>query len=255
MERFAGNTLPSDAPPPKRATFGGRMSRKRCYQEGSLVQTWYTQESVGRALVGRRDRFEIRIERIRRSAVLGTVAEIPTAREARQMMSDLLRKVNSGEYRPQAVWTFGRFVEDRWKPDVYPTLKFSSKKFYDNMVDTHLNPVFGDTQLRLISKDSVNGFLTAKAKGDSSWKTVKHIRTVFGSILEAAVRDELLVSNPVRRTRLPRRAPVEEKAPISPESLRALLERLPEPLPLHCDAACNDGAAGRGIARPSLAGH
>jgi Phage integrase family/Phage integrase, N-terminal SAM-like domain len=221
--------FPSDALPPKRATFGGRMARRRCFQEGSLfkrgtrtkvwVARWW-EEVIGP---------DNRLERIRRSHVLGPVAEIATAREARQLLSDLMRKVNSGEHRPQAVWTFGRFVEDRWKPDVYPTLKFSSKKFYDNMVSTHLIPVFGNTQLRLISKDSVQSFLNAKAQGDSSWKTVKHIRTVFGSILESAVRDDLLVSNPVRKTRLPRRAPEEEKAPISPESIRALLEKLPEP--------------------------
>lgn len=205
------------------------MTRKRCYQQGSLfkrgsrkkvwVARWW-EDVIGP---------DNRIERIRRSEVIGDVADIPTVRQARQMLSDLLRKVNSGEFRPQAVWTFGRFVEDRWKPDVYPTLKFSSKKYYDNMVNTHLMPVFRETQLRLITRDRVQSFLTAKAQGDSSWKTVKHIRTVFGSILEAAVRDDLLTSNPVRRTRLPRRAPTEETAPISLESLRALLNVLPEP--------------------------
>jgi len=205
------------------------MTRKRCFQEGSLfkrgtrrkvwVARWW-EDVIGPDNVP---------GRIRRSEVLGTVAEIPTAREAKQMLSDLLRKVNSGEYQPQAIWTFRRFVEDRWKPDVYPTLKFSSKKFYDNMVDTHLIPVFGDTQLRLISKDRVQSFLTMKAQADSSWKTVKHIRTVFGSILEAAVRDELLASNPVRKTRMPRHGPVEEKAPIESERVKELIEKLAEP--------------------------
>src|SRR3974390_182954 len=38
MERAPHVSLPADAPPPKRATFGGRMSRKRCYQEGSLFK-------------------------------------------------------------------------------------------------------------------------------------------------------------------------------------------------------------------------
>jgi integrase len=112
---------------------------------------------------------------------------------------------------------------------VYPTLKFSSKKFYDNMVNTHLMPVFGDTPLRLISKESVQSFLHAKAKGDSSWKTVKHISTVFGSILEAAVGDELLASNPVRRTHLPRRGPVDEKTPIEMETVKELINKLAEP--------------------------
>jgi integrase len=205
------------------------MSRRRCHQEGSLFKRG-TRKKVWVArwwedVIGAGNK----IERVRRSEVLGTITEIPTKREAQQLLDELLRRTNSGERKPQTVLTFRTFVQDRWKPDVYPTLKFSSKKFYDNVVETHLMPVFGDTQLRLISKDSVQSFLTAKAQGDSSWKTVKHIRTVFGGILEAAVRDELLASNPVRKTRMPRRAHVEEKAPISPESLRALLERLPEP--------------------------
>src|SRR6478672_5460514 len=110
MNSGSGNILPSDALPPKRATFGGRMSRKRCYQEGSLFKRG-TRKKVWVArwwedVIGPDRGFE----RIRRSAVLGTVTEIPTAREAKQIMSDLLRKVNSGEYRPQAVWTFGHFV-------------------------------------------------------------------------------------------------------------------------------------------------
>lgn len=205
------------------------MSRRKRHQEGSLfkrgtrkkvwVARWW-EDVIGPAN---------KIERIRRSEVLGTIAEIPTKREAQQILDNLLRRANSGEHRPQAVLTFRSFVEDRWKPDVYPTLKYSSKKFYDNMVSTHLNPVFGDTQLRLITKDSVQSFLNAKAQGNSSWKTVKHIRTVFGSILEAAVRDDLLTSNPVRKTRLPRRAPFDDRTPIDLESLRALLEALPEP--------------------------
>ncbi len=205
------------------------MSRRRCHQKGSLfkrgtrkkvwVARWW-EEAISS---------ENKLERIRRSEVLGTIAEIPTKREAQQLLDDLLRRTNSGEHRPQAVLTFKSFVEDRWKPDVYPTLKFSSKKFYDNMVDTHLIPVFGDTQLRLITKDAVQSFLNAKVKSGSSWKTVKHIRTAFGTIIEAAVRDELLASNPVRRTRLPRRGPEEERAPIATECVRALIEKLPEP--------------------------
>jgi hypothetical protein len=150
---------------------------------------------------------------MRRSVVLGPVAEIPTVREARQMLSDLLRKVNSGEYRPQSAWTFRRFVEDRWKPDVFPTLKFSSKQFYNNMLNAHLIPAFGDTQLRLITRASVQSFISAKAQSDLSWKTVKLIRTAFGTIVEAAVMQDLLTDNPVRKTKLPRRGPSARKRP------------------------------------------
>jgi integrase len=205
------------------------MTRRRCFQEGSLfkqgtrkkvwVARWWEPVIGPDNVPGR----------IRRSKRLGTVAEIPTVREARQMLSDLLRKVNSGDYRPQAVWTLRSFVEDRWKPEVFPTLKFSSKKFYGNMIDAHLNPAFGDTQLRLITRDAVQSFLIAKTQSGLSPKTVKHVRTAFGTIIEAAVMQDLLTDNPVRKTRLPRCGPVAEKPPIAPETLLALIQKLAEP--------------------------
>jgi len=205
------------------------MTRKRCFQEGSLfkrgtrkkvwVARWW-EDVIGPDKV---------VERIRRSEVLGTVAEIPTVREARQILSDLLRKVNSGDHRPQAVWTLRGFIEGRWKPDVYPTLKFSSKKFYSNMMDTHILPAFGDTQLRPITRDVVQSFLTTKSRSSLSWKTVKHIRTVFGTIIDAAVSQDLLTDNPVRKTRLPRQGPVKEKPEIAPETIFAVIEKLAEP--------------------------
>jgi integrase len=81
----------------------------------------------------------------------------------------------------------------------------------------------------LITKDAVQSFLNAKAKSGSSWKTVKHVRTAFGTVIEAAVRDEFLTDNPVRRTRLPRRGPVDEKSPIEMETVKELIEKLAEP--------------------------
>ena len=72
------------------------MFRKRCFQEGTLFKRGTRKKVwVGRwweDVIGP----DNQLARMRRSVVLGTVAEIPTVREARQMLSDLLRKVNSG---------------------------------------------------------------------------------------------------------------------------------------------------------------
>ena len=54
-------------------------------------------------------------------------------------------------------------------------------------------------------------------------------RTLFGTIIETAVKDDFMADNPVRRTRLPRRSPVEEKTPIELETVKELIEKLPEP--------------------------
>lgn len=221
--------LAPDALPPERSTFGGKMTRRRCFQRGSLfkrgtrkkvwVARWW-EEVIGPGNVR---------ERVRRSEILGTVTEIPTRREAERLLSVRLAAVNSGDYRPQAVWTFRSFVEDRWKPETFPALKHSSKKFYQYVIETHLNPAFGDMQLRMISRDAVQSFLMSKTRSGLSWKTVKHVRTVFGTILEAAVCQDLLPNNPVRRTRMARRGPVKEKPAIAPETLQRLLDKLEEP--------------------------
>jgi integrase len=167
-------------------------------------------------------------ERIRRSEILGAVAEIPTRREAEQLLSERLRPVNHGDYRPQSSWTLERFIQDRWLPEVRPTVKYATKNHYEYIVKVHLIPALGDMQLRLITRESVQGLLSSK-RSRLSWRTVKHIRTTFGTILAAAEMQGLISENPVRKTKLPRRGPMAEKAPIAPETVRALLEALPEP--------------------------
>ena len=205
------------------------MARNRRFQHGSLfkrgtrtkvwVARWW-EDVIGS---------EGKLERVRRSEALGLVANIPTRRQAERILSDRLRGINSGDYRPQSSCTVSDFVHQTWFPEVLPTLKYSSKKHYEYIVNVHMIPAFGDMQLRLISRESVQSFLNGKLRSGLSWKTVKHIRTTFGTVLGAAEMRGLIQSNPARKTKLPRRGPVAEKTPIAPEKVRQLLEALPEP--------------------------
>jgi len=170
-----------------------------------------------------------KLERIRRSEVLGTVAELPTRREAEQLLSNRLRGINSGDSRVQSTWTLKSFIQDRWLPDVLPTIKYSTQNHYKYIVKVHLIPTLGDMQLRLITRESVQSLLTSKRRSGLSWRTVKHIHTTFGTILAAAVMEGLVPDNAVRKTKLPRRGPIAEKVPIDPKRVCALLEALPEP--------------------------
>jgi integrase len=47
--------------------------------------------------------------------------------------------------------------------------------------------------------------------------------------MAAAEAEELIPSNPVRKTRFPRRGPAKERAVIAPEKIRELLMALPDP--------------------------
>jgi len=204
------------------------MTRNRRFQRGSIykrgkrknmwVARWWEDVTTQDGTVAR----------LRRSEILGSVAEIPTRRQADQLLADRLRPINSGEFRPNSTRTFRDYGKS-WLAEVLPTVKHSTGKLYKYILKVHLFPAFGEVQLRLITRDAVQRFLSGKMQNGLSLKTVKHIRTGFGTVMGAAEMAELIPTNPVRKTRLPRRGPETEKAVISPEKIRELLEALPEP--------------------------
>jgi integrase len=165
---------------------------------------------------------------VRRSEIMGTVTELPTRCDAEVILSNRLRHLNSANYHPRSCCSLGDFVQE-WKSQVLPTLKYSTQKHYEYVIEIHLLPAFGNVQLRLLSRESIQTFLANKFKQGLSWRTVKHIRTTLGTILGTAEVWGYVEDNPVRKTRLPRRGPRPERLVLSPEHLLSLLEALPEP--------------------------
>jgi integrase len=200
-----------------------RFQRGSIHKRGERKKVWvarYSEDVIGP---------DGAIASIRRSVVLGTVAEIPTKRQAEQLLADRLRPINSGHYRPSSLRTLRDYADTIWLPEVLPTLKHSTKKYYQYMLRFHLYPTFADVQLRLITRDAVQSFLSAKLCSGLSWRTVKGLRTLFGTLMAAAEADEIVPSNPVRKTRFPRRGPAKDRAVIAPEQIQELLAALPEP--------------------------
>jgi integrase len=204
------------------------MTRNRRFQNGSLFKRGKKKMWVGRwrEQVIRGDG---KLTWLRRSEVLALVSEVPTKRDAERLLQDRLRALNSGEVSVQSAASFQEFVENSWKPNVFPTLKFSTKQHYTYTLNCHILPCFGRVPLRLISRDSIQRFLNAKLQSGLSVKTVKHLRTVLGTVLGAAETDGLVTGNPARRTRLPRGGQSKEIASIDPVEVRDLLDKLPNP--------------------------
>ena len=221
-------TLVPDAEPKLGGSFEGEKMTRRRFQRGSIYKRGKRKVWVARF-------FEDviapdgAVKRIRRSETLGSITEIPTRRQAEQVLQDRLRLFNSSEYRPSSSCTLREYAENRWLPEVLPTLKHSTKKHYQYILRVHVYPAIGDMQLRLINRDVVQGFISAKLRSGLSWRTVKSIRTALGTVMGAAEMAELIPSNPVRKTRFPRRGPTKQRAEIAPEKIRELLDALPEP--------------------------
>ncbi len=204
------------------------MARKKHFQHGSLFKrgkrnkVWVAR--YREPVIGGNGETEF----VRRSEILGTVTDLPTRRDAEIVLSDRLRRVNSAEYHPRSCCSLFSFVQE-WGAQAYPTLKYATQEHYKYVVKTHLLPRFGNVQLRLISRESIQMFLADKLKEGLSWRTVKHLRTTLGTILGTAEFWGYIEDNPVRKTRLPRRGLQPEKTVMTPEQLSSLLEKLPEP--------------------------
>ena len=103
---------------------------------------------------------------VRRSEIIGTVAELPTRRDAELILSNKLRYLNSANYHPRSCCSFREFVEE-WKAQALPALKYATQKHYEYVIDIHLLPVFGNVQLRLISQESIQSLFGEQAQEGS----------------------------------------------------------------------------------------
>jgi integrase-like protein len=161
-------TLITDAEQAKRAIKGGTMVRRR-FQRGSLfkrgkrekvwVARWWEDVINADGTMGR----------MRRSIVIGTVAEFATRRLAMRALSERLRSLNSGSQRPQAMRTLKDFVQMDWEPVVLPTLKYATRRHYKYMLGVHLIPIFGERRLPDISREAIQTFLAAKLRDGFAW--------------------------------------------------------------------------------------
>jgi Phage integrase, N-terminal SAM-like domain len=109
---------------------------------------------------------------VRRSEIIGTVAELPTRRDAELILSNKLHHLDSANYHPRSCCSLRDFVEE-WKAQALPALKYASQQHYEYVVETHLLPVFGNVQLRLISRESIQSLLASKLKQGLSWRSAR----------------------------------------------------------------------------------
>jgi integrase len=81
----------------------------------------------------------------------------------------------------------------------------------------------------MMSGVPIQTMLNAKLATGLAWETVHHVQCALSKILGTAVEWGYIEANPVRMTRLPRRLRNRQRTVLTPDQLRLLLPRLPEP--------------------------
>lgn len=212
---------------------GGRVNGKesmtrRRYQEGCL----FLRGRAGRKVWVARWREDMlqpngTCKRMMRSQVLGSIARIPTKREARQLMHSLLRPVNQGLRRVEATMTFGDFAR-KWEEAILPTYRVSTRNFYRNILCTHLVPKFAQYRLCDLHTPDLQIFLNQKAERYSP-SVLYHIRATISRSCASAKEWGYLEANPAVGLRLPDKRSVQPKVTLQPFEAARLLDQLREP--------------------------
>ncbi len=161
-----------------------------------------------------------------RSQVLGSVSDIPTRREARKLLSSLLRPTNYGLRKPQSTVTFGDFTR-KWEEAVLPTYRVSTRNFYKDILPKHLAPKFASYQLCDIHTPDVQIFLNQKAERYSS-SVLHHIRATLSRTFASAKEWGYVELNPVPGVRLPPKRNVRPKITFEPSWIPKILGAIEE---------------------------
>jgi len=154
------------------------LARRRKFQCGSLFQRgkrnkvwvarWWEEaiDEQGKSV------------RVRRSEILGKVAEITSRRQAAILLNRRMQRINGEHHSPQATRRFVDFVRADWEPVILPTMKYATQKSYAYFLRVHLIPALGDFPLREIGREPIQTMLNAKLAGGLAWETVHHLHAL-----------------------------------------------------------------------------
>lgn len=170
---------------------------------------------------GRRTRKRIRIK-------LGPASM--AEREVKKIASEHLRPMNQGLITIGSATNFTEFVDNVYVPVSMTKMASSTQNRYRGIIKNYLKPQFGSLCLRDISVLSADRYLSGLSKSKLSHESMDKIRDVLSSILESAVRYELLVKNPVEGIRLPKPKLGKRSKPfVTPDQFVAMLNLIAEP--------------------------
>lgn len=204
------------------------MARKR-YQKGTIRKRgkrnpvwelqWWTDIIQPDGSLGRR----------RDSIILGQVSGI-TKRQALKAADEFLRPLNLGKVAPFATVIFREFIEKHFVPNIFPTLKTSTRKRYQITLTKHLLPAFGEQRLCDIRTIEIQRFVIQKMDSGLGWDTADHFRNLISKIFVTTRKWGYFAGdNPATGIELPEKKPVREKYVLTPEQVPTLLKVLREP--------------------------
>lgn len=133
------------------------------------------------------------------------------------------------------VSTFGNYAASWITLTVPATCKWSTQCDYTTVLKKHVLPVFGQKAVNEITRMMVKNFLMGKVKDGFAASTVTHMKNVISGVLNLALDDEVIASNPAQRLGkiIKDKRTNEILDPLTREELTLLLSTVHEYFPDH----------------------
>jgi|GEM_PF-84731 len=175
----------------------------------------------------------------------------PDEQLAQEVAKKIRAKIELGEFGFKGKLrapSFGKFAKE-WIDKDQASRKPSTVRDYRGLLDNHILPVFGSRPVNTITRKHVKQFLAGKAQEIRTVKgregervlegynpsTVQHMKNIISLVLQVAIDDEVLQTNPAWRLGKFMRQPSSrlEADPLSRQELASLLEAFRRDWPAH----------------------
>ena len=169
--------------------------------------------------------YEGRGKNRKRKSLPGAFTNQHNAKAARDRMLAEQAAGTFGRAEPKTI-LFSDFA-DQWLRDYAALKRGSTQDDYAGVVNKHLKPFFGDRDLKQITPEEVQGFVTAELETGYKPRTVNKVITIANMMFKHAEMWGYLDVNPARFVERPREQK-KERDYLKPDEVRRLLETAPE---------------------------
>jgi integrase len=146
-----------------------------------------------------------------------------TEGQAQKRLTELLHQIDNGTLaRPKG--TLSEFTEQWLRDYAKPNLAPTTYQGYEGIYRSGIAPVLGNILLKNLGPNHIQEYIASKLSSGLSNTTVRHHITFLHSILETAVKWQLLIRNPVDSVTMPKIVKHEMKILDEQEAERILLE-------------------------------
>lgn len=174
------------------------MANKNKHREagsGSIVKRtdgrWQGQYTSGR---------DPKTGKLRRHTIYGK-----TQKEVAEKIRAITASIDRGTYQEPRKITLAEYAQE-YLAHCAVNLSDYTQDAYKRTINNHILPALGEVKLTKLTHHEVQVFVSSLGPGgkDLSAKTIRNIHGVLHSILESAVKDEILIRNVSNQCSLPR---------------------------------------------------